>query len=79
MRRGDAEMYDLTATCGQDLDVRVEAESQHLALVPDHPHHHLALLSQVDHHHQDRHCSATSGSEHLRSQLIFARTTISDT
>ena len=43
MRRGDAEMYDLTATCGQDLDVRVEAESQHLALVPDHPHHHLAL------------------------------------
>ena len=84
MRGGDAEMYDLTATCGQDLDVRVEAESQHLALVPDHPHHHLSLLPQLDHHHhhhQDRHCSATSGSEHFHilSQLIFDRTTISDT
>ena len=34
------------STCGQDLDVRVETQSQHFTLVPDHNHDNL-----------DDHCS----------------------
>ena len=30
----ETEMCFLAATCSQDLDVRVETESQHLTLVP---------------------------------------------
>ena len=59
-----------TATCGQDLDVRVETESQHLALVPDNAHDDLALVPDLhfDHrHHQDGHGSATSGSGHFHT------------